>query len=159
MGYIIGTYIFIVLVVAIFKKVRAYDAFIEGVKEGTKTVLNMFSTLLTFVLVVESIKACGVLEDIGEAINTNILVQALIRPLSASSSMAIMLETFETYGVDSEISILSTFIHATIDTTFYIIVLYFSSCEIKKYKYSLFLGLIIILITYLLIYLTLILIF
>ena len=137
MGYIIGTYIFIVLVVAIFKKVRAYDAFIEGVKEGTKTVLNMFSTLLTFVLVVESIKACGVLEDIGEAINTNILVQALIRPLSASSSMAIMLETFETYGVDSEISILSTFIHATIDTTFYIIVLYFSSCEIKKYKYSL----------------------
>lgn len=112
MGYIIGGYIAIVLIVALFKKVKAYDAFLEGVKEGTKTVLNMFSTLLAFVLVVESIKACGILEDISEVINANILIQAIIRPLSASSSMAIMLQTFNDYGVDSQIGILSTFIHS-----------------------------------------------
>lgn len=153
MGYIIAGYIFIVLVIALIKKVKAYDAFLEGVKEGTQTVLNMFSTLLAFVLVVESIKACGILEDISELINANLLVQSIIRPLSASSSMAIMLQTYQEFGVDSRISISSTFIHSVIDTSFYIIVLYFSSCNIKNYKYAFSLALIIIFIAYILIYL------
>lgn len=153
MGYIIAGYIIIVLVVALFKKIKAYDAFLEGVKEGTQTVFNMFSTLLAFILVVESIKACGIIEDISEFVNANLLVQSIIRPLSASSSMAIMLQTFNDYGIDSRISIASTFIHATIDTSFYIIVLYFSSCDIKNYQYALILGLIIVIIAYIFIYL------
>lgn len=153
MGYLIAGYIALVLLIALIKKIKAYDAFIEGVKEGSITVVNMFSTLLSFVLVVESIKACGILEDIGEVINANILIQSIIRPLSASSSMAIMLKNYELYGVDSNISILSTFIHATIDTSFYIVVLYFSSSGIKKYKYTLILTMTIIILSYSLLYL------
>src|SRR5690554_6937359 len=136
MEYIIGGYIFIVILISIIKNVNGYDAFIEGVKDGTKTVINMFSNLLGFVLVVKCIESRGIIEDLGKLINPNLFVQALIRPLSASSSMAIMLNNFETYGVDSNIGILSTYYHTTIDTGFYIIILYFSSCDIKKYRYS-----------------------
>ena len=151
MAYLILGYIFIVIIVAIVKKVNGYDAFISGVKEGTTTVVNMFSNLLGFVLVVECIKSCGIIEDLGQLINPNLFIQGLVRPLSASSSMAIMLDTFETYGVDSSIAILSTFIHTTADTTFYIIVMYFSSCEIKEYRYAFLIGIIVNIIAYLVI--------
>lgn len=152
MAYLIGIYIFIVIAVAIIKKVNAYDAFLVGVKEGSVTVINMFSTMLGFVLVVEAIKACGVLEDLGAIINPNIFIQTIIRPFSASSSMAIMLDLYKHEGVDSSISILSTFIHTSLDTSLYIIALYFSSNEIKKYRYVILLVLIVTLISYMLIW-------
>ncbi|HHU56471.1 MAG TPA: hypothetical protein GXZ48_07275 [Acholeplasmataceae bacterium] len=159
MEYIIGGYILIVIIISIIKKVNAYDAFIEGVKDGTKTVVNMFSNLLGFVFVVKCIESCGIIEDLGNLVNPHIFVQGIIRPLSASSSMAIMISTFETYGVDSPIAILSTLIHTTIDTSFYIIVLYFSSCNIKDYRYSLLMSIIIIIIAYIVIGITYILLF
>jgi spore maturation protein B len=152
MGYIVGGYILVVLITAFVKKIKAYDAFLIGIKDGITTVINMFSTLLSFVLIVESIKACGVIDDIGNLFNANIIIQSIIRPLSASSSMAILIDIFNSFGVDSNEAILSTFIHTTIDTTFYIIVLYFSSCGIKNYRYAFIMGLIIIIIAYLLIY-------
>lgn len=151
MAYLIIGYIFIVIIISIIKKVNGYDAFISGVKEGSITVINMFSNLLGFVLVVECIKGCGIIEDLGELVNPYLFIQGLVRPLSASSSMAIMLDTYETFGVDNPISIMSTFIHTTADTTFYIIVMYFSSCEIKEYRYAFLMGVIINIVAYLII--------
>lgn len=151
MSYLIGGYILTVIVVSFIRKVNGYNAFINGVKEGLTTVINMFANLLGFVLVVECIKGCGIIEDLGSLINPHLFIQALIRPLSASSSMAIMLEVFQTFGVDSKVGILSTFIHTTADTTLYIIVLYFSSCEIKDYRYAITLGIIINIISYIII--------
>jgi spore maturation protein SpmB len=152
MEYLIIGYIFVVILVSIIKKVNGYDAFIVGVKDGSRTVINMFGNMLGFVLVVEAIKGCGIIEDLGSIFNPNLFIQAIIRPLSASSSMAIMIETFQTYGIDSPTSIASTFIHTTVDTTFYIIVLYFSSCEIKKYRYAMALGLIVNILAYIIIF-------
>ncbi|HEY8445017.1 MAG TPA: hypothetical protein VIK94_02690 [Bacilli bacterium] len=159
MGYLIGGYIFIVIIISIIKKVNGYDAFIEGVKDGTRTVVNMFSNLLGFVLVVKCIESCGIIEDLGRIVNPNLFVQSIIRPLSASSSMAIMISNFETYGVDSDVSILSTFIHTTIDTSFYIIVLYYSSCDIKNYRYTFLMSIIIVMIAYVIIGLAFIILF
>lgn len=152
MGYLIGGYIFIVLVVTVLKKVNAYEAFLKGAKEGTTTVLNMFSTLLGFVLIVESIKSCGILEDLGKFINPNLFIQSIIRPLSASSSLAIMLDVFESSGVDSKNGIMSTFLHTTLDTSIYMVALYFGSANIKKYRYTFLLIFLVTIITYILIF-------
>lgn len=151
MAYLIIGYILIVIICSLVKKVNGYEAFISGVKEGSITVINMFANLLGFVLVVECIKGCGILDDLGAIFNPYLFIQGFIRPLSASSSLAIMLDTYETFGVDHPVAIISTLIHATADTTFYIIVMYFSSCEIKEYHYAFLMGAIVNIIAYLII--------
>lgn len=148
MAYLIGGYIVIVLVVAMIKKVKAYDAFLTGVRDGLTTVINMFSTMLCFVLIVEAIKGCGILDDLKNALNVNLLVQALIRPFSASSSMAMMIAVFEVQGVDSKEAILSTFYHTSLDTSLYMLAMYFSIHQIKETRYALPLILVITLFSY-----------
>lgn len=43
---IIVIYILLIILFAIFKKVNAYDAFLEGVDESFKTVKNIFPNIL-----------------------------------------------------------------------------------------------------------------
>ena len=150
MTYLIAIYIFSVIIYSVFKKSNAYQSFIEGIMEGTQTVVNMFATLLSFVLVVEAIKSCGIL-DIFKNFNAGIIVQGIIRPLSASSSFAIMIDNFNIYGVDSKVSVISTLIHATLDTVFYIIVIYTSTISSKKTKYLIVIGFILVILNYILI--------
>lgn len=149
MTFLIAFYIFFVIIYSVYTRTNAYQSFIEGVKEGAVTVLNMFSTLLAFVLVVEVIKASGILDVFSG--NAGIVVQGIIRPFSASSSLAMMIDNFNYYGVDSKVSVASTFIHATLDTVFYIIAVYTASINIKKIKYLPVVGVILVIINYLLI--------
>jgi spore maturation protein B len=62
-----------------------------------------------------------------------------------------MLKTFNNYGVDSKLGILSSIIQGCSDTTFYIITLYFSCVKIKDYKYALKAGLLTDIITFLIV--------
>ena len=107
-----------------------------------KNVVNMFSFVLAFVIAINLLNSSHLLEYISSKLNfkyCDLLIQAIVRPFSSSSSLSIMLKNYEKYGVDSKISLLSTFIHTVSDSTFYMISFYFGcigiknkcSCEIK----------------------------
>lgn len=147
-SYIIVGYIFIVFFFGIIKKVNCYESFTIGVKDGTKSVVNMFSTILTFVFAINLLNSSGLISYIGDVINfinlnPEILLQVITRPLSSSSSLTITMDVYESLGVDSYDSIVSTLIHTTTDTSFYIISLYYGYVGIKKIRHTLVLGLII----------------
>ena len=67
---------------------------------------------------------------------------ALLRPISGSSSLALLNNIYLTKGVDSYISILASVIIGSTETTFYVISLYFSIIGIKKIRYALKVSLI-----------------
>jgi spore maturation protein SpmB len=145
---LILSYILVVIIYGIFKRINCFDSFTSGVKEGTITVLNMFSYFLSFVLLVSLIESCGLIQDL-EKIFSNlrfsplILIQMLMRPISSGSSYTLMLEIYEVYGVDSFSGILSTFIHTVSDASIYIIVFYFGAVGIKRYSKVLWIGILI----------------
>ena len=66
---------------------------------------------------------------------------AIMRPVSGTSTLAILNNIFTEYGPDSYIGRLASTIQGSTDTTFYIITLYFGSIGIKKIRYSLYAGL------------------
>ncbi|MDD3999700.1 MAG: hypothetical protein PHX62_02240 [Bacilli bacterium] len=147
-SYLILAYIIIVISYGFFKKINCFEAFTEGVKEGSITVVNMFSYFLGFVFLVTLIENCGLIQDLESLIkNTQfsplIIIQMLMRPFSSGSSYTIMLQIYEVSGVDSYSGVLSTFIHTVSDASVYIIVFYFGAANIKKYKYALWIGLLI----------------
>ena len=70
-----------------------------------------------------------------------VLPMAIMRPLSGSFGLAFLNNIYEIYGPDSYISVLSSVIQGSSDTTIYIITLYFGTIGIKKIKYALWVGL------------------
>lgn len=155
MIYIISGYILITIIVCIFKKVDGYHSFLCGIKEGSQVVVNMFSCLFGFVFVVECLKNCGIMEDMLNLSTHSwipeIMVQMMVRPLSAGSSMSIMMDIYDKYGVDSFPALFSTFIHASCDTFFYMVTFYFSSVGIIQNKKVIYYGLFTLGISYILI--------
>lgn len=148
--------IIIIIIYSLTKKVNAYDCFLEGAKEGTSFALKLFPYMLTFIIATTMLSNCGVLDRINASFRFKnwsfpgeIFLQGIIRPISSSSAMTIMIDIFEKYGVDSPAAIASTFIQNSTDTTLYVVTFYFGTVGIKETKYALKAGFLIDIINFL----------
>jgi len=141
---IIPLLVLIVIVYALKKKVPIYDVFIDGAKESFDMILKLFPCLLAMIIGVNIFLKSGVVVSIFKFITfipTEILPMILMRPISGTSSLAILTNIFETFGPDGFLGTLASFIQGSTDTTFYVITLYFGSVGIKKIRYALWAGL------------------
>lgn len=142
--------VLIIILYGIYKKINVYDSFIEGAREGMPLVISMFPSLLAMIFGVNIFINSGLIDYfftfikpllILMKIPVEILPVAVMRPLSGSFGLALLNDLYKTYGADSYISMLSSIIQGSSDTTLYIITLYFGTIGIKKIKYALWLGL------------------
>ena len=67
---------------------------------------------------------------------------AFMKPFSGPAARALMLEIFQTNGVESFVGRLASTFQGCSDTTFYILAVYFGSVKIKKIRYAASIGLI-----------------
>lgn len=142
--------VLIVILYAAKKKVNVYDSFVEGAKEGLPMALNMFPPLLAMIFGINIFTSSGLIDEVFGFLKPlfymihvplEILPVAVMRPLSGSFGLALLNDMYELYGPDSFLSILSSVIQGSSDTTLYIITLYFGTIGIKKIKYALWAGL------------------
>ena len=148
--FMIPIVVFIVVFYGAYKKVNVYDLFISGSKESFDMVFHLFPTMLAMVFAVNIFIKCGLLQDVTKMIHpilniinipSEIISMAFIRPISGSSSLAILNSILENYGPDSFVGRLASVLQGSTDTTFYVLTLYFGSIGIKKIKYALWAGL------------------
>lgn len=133
-----------VVIYAMFKKVAIYDAFIDGAKESFPMILKLFPCLLAMILAVNIFLKSNVIIDLFKFISfipNEIIPMIIMRPISGTSSLAILTNIYELMGPDSMVGTLASYIQGSTDTTFYIITLYFGSIGIKKIRYALLVGL------------------
>lgn len=139
-----------IILYGIYKKVPIYDVFLEGAKESFSLIMSMFPCMLAMVLGVNIFLKSGFLNFVFEFLNPllqvinlplEILPLAFIRPISGSSSLAILASILKKYGPDSFIGRMASIMQGSTDTTFYILTLYYGSVGIKKIRYSLIAGL------------------
>jgi spore maturation protein B len=139
-----------VVAYGIYKRVDIYDVFIEGAKEGFSMVLTVFPYLLGMILAINLFLNSNILGSLVNflepvlriiGIPFDIIPMAIMRPISGTSTLAILNNIFSQYGPDSFIGRLASTIQGCTDTTFYVITLYFGSIGIKKIRYSLYVGL------------------
>ncbi len=149
-NYIVPLIVIIIIVYALYKKVDIFDTFLSGVKEGIKVTVELFPTIFAMVVSITILTKSNIILDIsrlfGNIFNTigfpeEVIPLALLRPVSGSSSLAILNDLLSRYTPDSFIGRLSSVIQSSTDTTIYIIGLYFSTVGIKKIRYSLVVGL------------------
>lgn len=142
-NYIIPLIVLFVLVYAIIKKVNIYDVFIDGAKESFDMILRIFPCLLAMILAVNVFLKSGIVNlfNFISFIPNQIIPMIIMRPISGTSSLAILSNIYQIFGPDSPLGYMASFIQGTTDTTFYVITLYFGSIGIKKIKYALWAGL------------------
>lgn len=149
-NYLIPIIVIIILIYGLYKKVDIFDTFLLGVKEGIKVTVELFPTIFAMVVSITILTKSNIILDIsrlfGNIFNTigfpeEVIPLALLRPVSGSSSLAILNDLLSRYTPDSFIGRLSSVIQSSTDTTIYIIGLYFSTVGIKKIRYSLVVGL------------------
>lgn len=139
-----------VLVYAALRGVKVYECFVKGAKEGFALAVKIIPFLVAMMMAVSIFRQAGVirlLEQYGGAffqlvhLPPDILPLALMRPLSGGAALGITTELINTYGHDSYIGRLASTMQASTDTTFFILAVYFGAVGIGKYRYSLGVGL------------------
>lgn len=150
-NYIIPSIVLFIVLYGISKKVNVYDVFVEGSKESFGMILNLFPSLLAMILGVNILTKSNLLNTLLKLIAPiveflkiplEIIPMALMRPISGSSSLAILNDIFSTLGPDRIAAKIGSIIQGSTDTTFYILTLYFGCIGIKKIRYALWVGLI-----------------
>jgi spore maturation protein SpmB len=141
------------LIMALVKGVNAYEAFIEGAKEGFQVAIRIIPYLVALLVAIGVFRASGALDllllGIGKifavfGLDDRIipaLPTALMKPLSGSGARGMMVDAMTVYGADSFVGRLSSTFQGATDTTFYILALYFGSVGIRKTRNAISLGL------------------
>lgn len=139
---------------AVKNKINAYEVFVDGAKDGFKVAISIVPFLVAILVAIGVFRASGAMEMLFEGIKTALvyfgvvhtefieaLPTALMKPFSGSASRGMMIEAFETYGVDSFIGKMTATFQGSTDTTLYVLAVYFGSVGIKKTRYAVGAGL------------------
>ncbi len=143
--------LFIIPVIAFIKKVKVYEVFVEGAKEGFQVAVRIIPFLVAMLVAIGMFRASGamdffvwLLRPVTELIGmpAEVLPAALMRPLSGSGSLGLITELIKTHGADSFIGRLASTIYGCSETTFYVVAVYFGSVQIKNVRSAVWVGLI-----------------
>lgn len=140
--------IMLFLIVGVVRKVSIFSTFIEGAKEGFQTIVTIIPYQIALFVGISLFRECGALSYITDGIAwvvSNIGLDtdfvsgipcALLKPLNGAGARAMMLDVFETHGVDSFAGHVASIIQGSTDTTMYVLAVYFGSVGVRKFRYA-----------------------
>ena len=133
--------IVIIIIYGLKEKIKVFDVFLKGAKEGIETTISIFPTLIGIFLAIGVFRSSGILDFLVKILSnltdklyfpSEVLPLAILRPISGSASMGIATDIMKYYGVDSLIGKISSTIMGATETTFYTIAIYTGCVGIKK---------------------------
>lgn len=134
---------------ALYKKVKLYDSFTEGVKSAIPLILSIFPYIATVAILSCLLEVSGLEKGITKflqpvfgflGIPEEIAPLLFVKPLSGSGSIAVLSDILSTYGVDSYIARCACVAYGSSETIFYIGAVYFAGIKRKKLPLALFIS-------------------
>jgi len=140
------------LIFGMARRVRVYEVFVEGAKEGFQVAIRIIPFLVAILVAVGMFRASGALEAIVSLIGpyttrvglpAEALPMALMRPLSGSGAFAILASIINdpAIGPDSYTGYLVSTLQGCTETTFYVLAVYFGAVQVRRIRYTLAAGL------------------
>ncbi len=130
------------------RRVRIYEVFVEGAKEGFQVAVKIIPYLVAILVAVGMLRASGVLDAMVNWVGpwtqkvglpAEALPMAFLRPLSGSGAFGILAATINdpAIGPDSYIGYLVSTFQGSTETTFYVIAVYYGAVQIKRLRHTL----------------------
>lgn len=145
--WVVPLIIFTIVAVAYFRKVKVYEEFIDGAKEGFDVAIMIIPYLVAILFAIAMFRAgggeksftwlmqkTGIPQLIGMPVST--IPMALIRPLSGSGARGVMLDIFAHKGVDSIDGMIASVMQGSTETTFYVLAVYFGAVGVRRTRHA-----------------------
>lgn len=135
---------------AMLRRVKVYEEFVDGAKEGFDVAIRIIPYLVAMLVAVGMFRAAGGIDMLSHWLSpvlnavgfpTDLLPMVLVRPLSGSGSLGFFTELVKHFGPDNLISRMGGTIYGSTETTFYVLAVYFGAVGIKRTRYALLAGL------------------
>lgn len=153
MDYIIKAMIPIIVVsittYGMIKKVKVYECFVEGAKEGLAICVRIFPYLLAMLVAVGVFRESKALDYFIYIVKPvvkfiglppEVVPLVLVKPLSGSGAMGIFAEILNNFGADTYIGRVASIIIGSTETIFYTLTVYFGAVGIKKIRHTLWVA-------------------
>lgn len=135
-----------IILYGLSNKVKVYDVFIEGAKDGMKITANIVPTLVGLMVGVGILRASGALDLLSGLLApamsligfpTEALPLTLMRLVSSSAATGLQLDIYANYGPDSFIGRFVSVMMSSTETIFYTFSVYFLHIGITRTRYTL----------------------
>ena len=135
----------------VFKKIKVYESFVDGAKDGFDIAVRIMPYLIAILVAIGMFRASGAMELFISRISPFLnaigfppenVPLAIMRPLSGSGSLGLFTDLVNEYGTDSLFTKIGATMFGSTETTFYVLAVYFGSVGIRKSRHALIAGLI-----------------
>jgi spore maturation protein SpmA len=128
------------------RRVPVYESLVEGAKDGFQVAVRIIPFLVAILVAIGMFRASGGMEWLvarlepltaPAGIPAAALPVALLRPLSGSGALGVMVEALKVHGPDSFIGYMVSTYQGSTETTFYVLALYFGAVGVKRTRHAL----------------------
>lgn len=148
LAFIVG-----LIAIGLLRKVRVYEEFVTGAREGFETAVRLIPYLVAMLVALAVFRSSGALDSLAGGVRAlcewagwdtafvDALPVALMKPFSGSGARAMLLDVMNTYGVDSFAGRVAAVMQGSTETTFYVLTVYFGAVGISRIRHALWCGL------------------
>lgn len=138
--------IFYIVGFGLLMRRRVYEDFIEGAREGLKTVVSIMPTLVGLMVAVGVLRASGFLDAAADFLGrftgkigypAQLVPLALVRMFSSSAATGLLVDIYKSFGTDSYIGLIASVSMGCTETIFYTMSVYFIAARVTKTRYTL----------------------
>lgn len=138
--------VFYIVGIGIIQKNKVYDDFIEGAKDGLKTVAGVMPTMVGLMIGVGVLSSSGFLNFFTKHIAKMtlkiglppaVMPAMIVRMFSSSAATGLVLDVFKQFGTDSYEGLLSSIMMSSTETIFYTMSVYFMTAKVTKTRWTL----------------------
>jgi spore maturation protein B len=141
----IPTLLVAIPLVGMIRKVKVYDVFIEGAKEGFEVAVKIIPFLVGILVAIGMFRGSGAMDLLMTGLRplvtstgfpAELVPLAILRSLTGSGSLAFTTDLIKTYGPDSVIGRMAATLYGSSETTFYVLAVYFGAVGVRRTRHA-----------------------
>lgn len=131
--------------VGMIRRIKVYDVFIEGAKDGFNVAVKIIPFLVGILVAIGMFRASGAMDMLTNALRPmmnaigfppEVFPLAVLRPLSGSGSLALTTDIIKRYGADSMFARIAATMYGSSETLFYVLAVYFGAIGVKRTRHA-----------------------
>jgi spore maturation protein B len=135
----------VIPLVGFVRKVKVYDVFIEGAKEGFDVAVRIIPFLVGILVAIGMFRGSGAMDLLTAALRpvaastgfpAELIPLAILRSLTGSGSLAFATDLVKTHGPDSLIARMASTMYGSSETTFYVLAVYFGAVAVRRTRHA-----------------------
>ena len=131
--------------VGMIRKVKVYDVFIEGAKEGFNVAIRIIPFLVGILVAIGMFRGSGAMDLLTAALRPlvapigfppELVPLGILRSLTGSGSLAFTTDLIKSHGPDSVIGRTAATMYGSTETTFYVLAVYFGAVGVTRTRHA-----------------------